>query len=191
VRISERKRQLREQSASVQRDSAVMEAAAPRPERKAQGRVAVARPPARSGKGSSKLAQSRTPVARKQRGPRFYAGFGFVGLLFSILLIQNTYSTYNNDHKAYPAKYSSYVRAEAAYPAKLAQYHQALAKHVTPAPKAPAKPVAPVDPTLSLGSFALPLLYVVLSLAYLYLAYRASRQQKVRATVIRAASART
>jgi len=189
VRISERKRQLREQSASVQRDSAVVEAAAPRPERKAQGRVAAARPSARSGRGSSRQTQSRAPVARKQRGPRFYAGFGFVGLLFSILLIQNTYSTYNTDHKAYPAKSTAYQRAEVAYPAKLAQYHQALAKHVTPAPKAPAKPVAPINPTLSLGSFALPLLYVVLSLAYLYLAYRASRQQKARATPIRAVPA--
>lgn len=189
MRISERKRQLREQNASVQRDSAVTEVAATRPERKAQGRAVAARPPARSGKTSSRQSQARQPVARKQRGPRFYAGFGFVGLLFSILLIQNTYSTYNNDHKAYPAKYSAYVRAEAAYPAKLVQYHQALAKHVTPAPKAPAKPVAPVDPTLSIGSFALPLLYVVLSLAYLYLAYRASRQQKARATPIRAAPA--
>lgn len=190
MRISERKRQLREQNAFVQRDSAITEESTTRPERKAQGRAVAARPASRSGKASGRQAQARTPVARKQRGPRFYAGFGFVGLLFSILLIQNTYSTYNSDHKAYPAKYAAYVRAEAAYPAKVTQYHAAVAKHVTPAPKAPTRPVAPVDPKLSIGSFALPLLYVVLSLAYLYLAFRASRQQKSRATPIRSAPAR-
>lgn len=114
--------------------------------------------------------------ARKQRGPRFYAGFGFVGLLFSILLIQNTISTYNSDHKAYPAKHAQYVAAAKAYPTELAKYQQAVAKHVKPAPKKPVAPKAPVDPTLSVGSFALPLLYIVLSLAYLYLAYRAKRQ---------------
>ncbi|HVA90277.1 MAG TPA: hypothetical protein VNL71_10585 [Chloroflexota bacterium] len=190
MRISERKRQLREQGASGQRESDSTDEQPVRPERAAQRSAVAARTPVRQRSTSSRQGKARTPVARKPRGPRFYAGFGFVGLLFSILLIQNTYSTYNSDHKAFPAKLSAYVRQSTAYPAAVATYHAALAKHVKPTPKAPVKPVAPVDPTLSIGSFALPLLYVVLSLAYLYLAYRASRQQKAPATPIRAAPAR-
>jgi hypothetical protein len=39
--------------------------------------------------------------------------------------------------------------------------------------------VAPQKPELNFGSFSLPILYLVLSVAYFYLGYRVTRQRQV------------
>ncbi|MGH2344578.1 MAG: hypothetical protein ACRDG4_05090, partial [Chloroflexota bacterium] len=101
-----------------------------------------------------------------------------IGLLFSLTLIWTTFSSYNTNHKAYPAARATYTAQSHAYPTAVAKYNEAKAHHVKPLPKAPVAPKAPTDPTLSAGSFALPILYVLLSVAYLYLAYRAAQQRK-------------
>jgi hypothetical protein len=190
VRISERKRQLREQAGSP---NALAERAEARV-RTSQQKASSAREP--SPRTSSGARQRQAPVsarARKQRGARFYAGFGIVGLFFSILLLSTTVTSYNSEKDKYPAKVRQYQAAQLAYPMILAQYNSAKAavatyqaavkKHVKPlpkapanmAPKAPAKPAAPVKPELNVISFALPILYGLLSIAYLYLAYRARK----------------
>jgi hypothetical protein len=184
VRISERKRQLREQGLSEHSEELAASESTPRAAKVQQARpTAVKATPRQAGKaGTSKTGtssrQARTRPARKQRGPRFYAGFGAIGLLFSLTLMWSTYSSYNTNHKAYPAAQATYVAQHHAYPTAVAAFKAAQAKHVKPAPKAPAVPKAPTNPTLSISSFALPILYLLLSVAYLYLAYRASRQAK-------------
>jgi hypothetical protein len=115
-----------------------------------------------------------------------------------VLLIQTTISSYNNDQNKYPAKVAAYHTAQHAYPAMVAAYHaaqqtystklaaydQAIKNHVKPLPVAPAKPVAPAQPvaptkpSLSIASFALPGLYAILSLAYIFLAYRAGQARR-------------
>jgi hypothetical protein len=196
VRISERKRQLREQGLSEHREDAGGSEPTPRAAKVQRARpTAVKATPRQAGKtGTSKAGtssgQTRTRPVRKQRGPRFYAGFGAVGLLFSLTLMWSTYSSYNTNHKAYPAAEATYIAQTHAYPTALAKFKAAQAKHVKPAPKAPAVPKAPSNPTLSLSSFALPILYVLLSVAYLYLAYRASRQAKSADGMPRASPAR-
>jgi hypothetical protein len=190
VRISERKRQLREQAGSP---TAIAERAQARV-RTSQQQASPARVAAP--RSSSGARQRQTPVttrARKQRGARFYAGFGIVGLFFSILLLSTTFTSYNSQKNDYPTKQAQYQAAKLVYPALLtqynaaktavAQYQAAVKKHVKPlpkapsnmAPKAPAKPVVPLKPELNVLSFALPILYGLLSIAYLYLAWRARK----------------
>jgi hypothetical protein len=57
-----------------------------------------------------------------------------------------------------------------------------VAHHIKPLPVLPHQPVAPQEPTISAGSFALPVLYMILSLAYLYLAYRAAQRTRAAGT---------
>jgi len=179
VRISERKRQLREQGLSEHREDLSASDPTPKAARVQRARPTAAKASSRqAGKTAASSSQTRVRPARKQRGPRFYAGFGAIGLLFSLTLIWSTYSNYNTNHNAYPKAEATYVAQSRAYPTALAEFKAAQAKHVKPAPKAPVAPKAPNNPTLSIGSFALPILYILLSLAYLYLAYRASRQAK-------------
>ena len=178
MRISERKRQLREQGLSGLREDLGASDQTPRAVRTPRARPTVVKGALRSsGKTGAQSSQARARPVRKQRGPRFYAGFGFIGLLFSLTLIWSTFSSYNTNHNAYPAAEATYVAQSHAYPTALARFKAAQAHHVKPAPKAPTAPKAPIDPTLSVSSFALPILYVLLSVAYLYLAYRASRQR--------------
>ncbi len=180
MRISERKRQLREGALTEPRGanhSDERPVAAARPARARATPVRQSpRPAAR--KPGTQRPTTQTRVVRKQRGPRFYAGFGIVGIFFSLILVQSTISNYNSQKKAYPAAYAKYLHNRTTYQAALTHYHAALAHHVHPIPKAPIAPVAPAVPTLSLTSFALPILYIALSLAYLYLAYRASRKNR-------------
>jgi hypothetical protein len=125
-------------------------------------------------------------------------GFGLVGIIFSVILIQVTISKYHDDQNKYPAAVAAYTVQKIQYPAALAKYHTlqkqytaalakynaAVAKHVQPAPvppKAPAapkEPVAPHVPTLDISSFSLPILYIALSLAYFFLGYRVNRQRQ-------------
>jgi len=179
VRISERKRQLREQGLSEHREDLGASEPTPKAAKVPRARpTAVKAAPRQAGKTNAPAGQARTRPARKQRGPRFYAGFGAIGLLFSLTLMWSTYSNYNTNHNAYPKAEATYVAQSRAYPTAVAKFKAAQAKHVKPAPKAPTAPKAPANPTLSLSSFALPILYILLSVAYLYLAYRASRQAK-------------
>jgi hypothetical protein len=197
VRISERKRQLREQAGSP---TAIAERARARE----QTIPAKATPERGStNRGSAGARQRQAPVAaraRKQRGSRFYTGFGIVGLFFSILLLSTTVSNYNSEKDKYPTKVTQYQANLLAYPAQVtqynaakaavAQYQAAVKNHVKPlpkapenmAPKAPAKPAAPVKPELNVISFALPILYGLLSIAYLYLAWRAAKVKKLTST---------
>jgi len=180
VRISERKRQLREQAVSGPREDLGASETTPKAARVARARPAPAKSaPRASSKSGARAPQPRARPVRKQRGPRFYAGFGVIGLLFSLTLIWTTFSSYNTNKNAYPAAQATYTAQSRAYPTAVAKYNEAKAQHVKPLPKAPVAPKAPTKPVLSLGSFALPILYVVLSLAYLYLAYRAAQQRKL------------
>jgi hypothetical protein len=116
--------------------------------------------------------------ARKQRSPRFFTTFGLVGIVFSVLLIILTINKYNDDQSKYPAAVATYQAAQTHYPTAVATYHAAIAKHVKPVPTAPKPPVAPQKPELDLGSFSLPILYLVLSVAYFYLGYRVNKQRQ-------------
>jgi hypothetical protein len=172
VRISERKRQLRDIADSpealaarqVQRAEHQARPATRKGPRQARGSVARS--------GSSAPSTAGSPRTRKPRGAGFYAGFGFFGLFFAVLLAGMTVTTYRGDNDKYPAKLQQYHSAQAAYTGQLARYHQAVQKHAKPAPVAPKVPVVPKKPALDMASFALPGLYGLLSLAYLYLAYR-------------------
>jgi hypothetical protein len=182
VRISERKRQLRERSDSLiahDRDTSRGERAAVRK------RTAGATPstPPRASRGSTRQQSSnrqqptsRPARAARQRSPRFYFSFGLVGLVLSAILAYSTVASYRSAVSKYPHQV-------AAYPSLLKQYHAALAKyqaahgHGVSLPKAP---TAPSHPTLTILDFLLPILYSTLSIAYLYLAYRASKQQEAR-----------
>jgi hypothetical protein len=170
VRISERKRQLRERAGSP---GALTERANARAAAPTRAAVASRNGTQQSASGARQRPSATPARARKQRGPRFYAGFGVVGLFFSLLLIYTTFTTYNHDTSVYPAKVAAYHSAQMTYNTKHAAYVSAVAHHVKPLPAVPAKPVAPTKPTLSIASFALPVLYAVLSVAYLFLAYRA------------------
>jgi hypothetical protein len=107
---------------------------------------------------------------------------GFVGLVLSAFLIETTATSYNHDKSAYPAALAAYHKSLAAYHTALAKYQAAVAHHVKPLPAMPHAPVAPHEPTLSAASFALPVLYAVLSLVYLFLAYRVWRQNQAGGT---------
>jgi len=110
--------------------------------------------------------------AARQRGPRFFATFGIMGVVFAVLLIFTTISRYTTNHNDYPHKLSAYTAARLAY-------EKAVAQHAHILPKAPG--AAPIAPTLSASDFFLPALYLVLSLAYLGLAYRANRMRRLQA----------
>jgi hypothetical protein len=127
----------------------------------------------------SKRRTVQTRPARKQRSPRFFSTFGLVGIAFSVLLIIITINKYHDDQNKYPAAVATYAAAQTHYPTAVATYRAALAKHVNPTPTAPKAPVAPQKPELNAGSFSLPVLYLVLSVAYFYLGYRTTRQRKL------------
>ena len=201
MRISERKRQLREvggdPDALAQRQT--LRAAA---QAQPVARKASVRPRAETGSARTKATSKPTTPARtrKPRGSGFYTGFGAFGLFFSILFGATTYTTYRSDTDKYPAKVTAYhaeqrtyatqlkaydmaQAALTAYHKQLSTYNTAVAKHVKPLPAKPAKapqavskpkalPAAPSKPELNAGSFMLPILYSVLSIAYLYLGYR-------------------
>ncbi|MDB5074801.1 MAG: hypothetical protein JWO42_980 [Chloroflexi bacterium] len=172
MRISERKRQLRERAGSSGTLAGRVEA------RAAAATTAVAslrKAPRQSTTGARQRSTAAPTRVRKQRGPRFYAGFGIIGLFFSILLIQTTISSYNHDQSTYPTKVAAYHAAQMTYNTKHVAYLNAVAHHVKPLPAVPAVPVAPTHPSLNVASFALPVLYAILSIAYLFLAYRASQ----------------
>jgi hypothetical protein len=106
---------------------------------------------------------------------------------------------YLSNQSQYPARLAQYQAAQRAYPAKLAAYQTAIKKHVKPtpatpkqpiAPVAPKQPVAPTKPELNATSLALPGLYALLSIAYLYLGYRASRTARLNRTNAGPTSAR-
>jgi hypothetical protein len=140
----------------------------------------VARGAARSSAtrdGKRGAAATVRPV-RKQRSPRFFATFGLVGIVFSLFLIILTINKYHDDQNKYPAAVASYAVAQTHYPTAVATYHAALAQHIKPTPTAPKPPVAPQKPELSFSSFSLPVLYLVLSVAYFYLGYRVNRQRQ-------------
>jgi hypothetical protein len=202
VRISERKRQLREVAdnpdALVQRQN--LRAAAQAQPQPVARKVSV-RPRAEA--GSTKVRASAAPAGkagkRKPRGSGFYTGFGAFGLFFAVLFGATTYSTYRSDSDKYPGKVVAYHAAQVtyakqikaydiaqtaltAYHKQLSSYNTAVSKHVKPLPAKPIAPqavgkpkalqAAPTKPVLNMGSFALPVLYALLSIAYLYLGYR-------------------
>lgn len=177
MRISERKKHLRERS------GALVHAAEPAAGRVDAGATARAKPvrakPARGARSGAAQGTGRraAPAARPQRSPRFFATFGIVGIVFSLILIEVTISKYRDDQSKYPAAVAHYHAAQAQYPAALAAYRTALAKHVHPVPAAPKPPVAPQEPVLNVSSFSLPVLYLVLSIAYFYLGYRVRKRQ--------------
>ncbi len=125
------------------------------------------------GKSAVTPAKART---RKPRGSGFYTGFGLFGLCFSVIFGISTYTTYNSDTTKYPAKVAAYNAAEATYSKQLTAYNTAVAKHAKTIPAKPKAPQKPTKPELNAGSFALPVLYALLSIAYLYLGYRARMQ---------------
>jgi hypothetical protein len=167
MRISERKRRLRD--ASSRPVQHVQQPVTPR-EHPAKGESTRAQQSARGksrGAGKTSSAPAR-PV--RMRGPRFYGGFGALGLVLSALLAWSTYSSYQ-------AAVDKYHKALAAYPKQLATYREALARYQADHSHHVAKPILPPQPhapVLSVMDFLLPILYAALSLAYLYLAYRAS-----------------
>ena len=112
----------------------------------------------------------------RQRGPRFYWTIGAIGVVFASVLAQSTYASYNNAKDKYPAKLHQYQGALARYKADLATYQSGLAHHAQHLVK-PHIPTLPVHPTLEIGSFFLPILYLLLSVSYIYLGYRASKRQ--------------
>jgi hypothetical protein len=174
VRISERKKRLRERSTSLahQADGAVTrERPAPR------ARVARPKPSTQVARGATRQPQRATTRPARKRSPRFYLGFGLVGLVLSAVLAETTFANYNSAVNKYPA-------AKAAYRVSLAHYQQALARyhaahgHGVVLPKAP---TPPHQPTLTILDFMLPILYGVLSVAYLYLGYRTAQRMKAQA----------
>ena len=177
MRISERKRQLREQADSVARGGEAPRERVERPARTAASRPTSTRQSARAATKRTSTGRVAAAPPRRTRGPRFYAGFGIVGLIFSLILIQSTISTYNADVKSYPSRLAHYLIGKQQYAAALTRYNNAVAHHQHPLPKRLPLPTAPVHPQLSLASFSLPILYSCLSLAYLYLAYRARQRQ--------------
>ncbi len=184
MRISERKRQLREKGGSATTDHPTPSprpapVPKPRPVRQTNSRATAARPAPRTGKAA---ATASTRPAPRQRGSRFYGGVGIAGLVLSGILIESTVVSYNHNKSAYPAALATYRKNLAAYHAALARYQAAVAHHIKPLPVLPHQPVAPQEPTISAGSFALPVLYMILSLAYLYLAYRAAQRTRAAGT---------
>lgn len=171
MRISERKRRLREQSTSPIQHTAVtkkepIQRSASTPK---AGRATGA---AKQARGSATQRPVRTP---RTRGPRFYAGFGVIGLLLSGVLAWSTYSRHLDAVSKYHKDVASYPHLLATYKQNLAKY---LATTVHKLPK-PTMPAVPHEPVIGLTDFLLPILYGVLSLAYLYLAYRAVFQRKL------------
>ena len=176
MRISERKKQLRERTAgtAVRPDRpSPQERQAPRLRPARQATPAASRPASRR---SGQPLPATTRQARK-RSPRFYLGFGLVGLVFSVILVQSTVANYNSAHSKYLTKLAQYHTA-------LAKYHDALAKYAAQHGHNVAKPQPPVipqAPTLTITDFLLPILYGLLSIAYLYLGYRASKKNQAQA----------
>ena len=113
-----------------------------------------------------------------------------IGIFFSILLIQITVATYNSNLSKYHTAKARYPAAQAAYQHALASYHTALAKHVRPTPVAPHAPAVPVAPVLNIASFSLPVLYLVLSIAYFFLAWRAGRRRQAEPQLTSSSSSR-
>lgn len=203
MRISERKRQLREvaNNPGALAERQVLRAAA---QAQPAARKTSVRPKTETTGARAKATATPSPKARarKQRGSGFYTGFGVFGLCFALIFGFTTVNTYRSDSDKYPAKIKAYQSAQVAYAKQLTQYHAvqvtytkelaayktAVAKHTTPLPvkpkappSAPPKPkvlqsAAPTKPELSASSFMLPVLYALLSIAYLYLGRRAKMQ---------------
>lgn len=177
MRISERKKQLRDRSSS---EAARHQISSTREEPAVARERAPRAPSSRAARGSTRQQQQQTkrPVRQKRpRGPRFYYGFGIVGLVLSAILAESTVASYHSAVAKYPAALTAYHTALAKYQTALAHYHAAHA----PGAKAPTMPTMPQQPTLSAMDFVLPILYGALSIAYLYLGYRAFKQQKAQA----------
>lgn len=138
-------------------------------------RTARATTTRRPGRASTRQPQT-TRAARpaRKRSPRFYYGFGLVGIVLSAILAESTVANYNKAVSDYPGKLAAYHAAMAKYQAALDKYH-AVHGHGMSLPKAPS---APVHPTLSILDFILPILYGALSIAYIYLGYRTTRAQQ-------------
>lgn len=96
------------------------------------------------------------------------------GLVLSVVLIVTTVTSYNDAKSSYPAKLATYRANLAHYRDLLARY---TAAHGRGLPK-PTSPTAPSTPELTAFAFALPLLYLVLSVAYLYLGYRVAQKRR-------------
>ena len=125
----------------------------------------------------SSARQAAPPRQVRQRGPRFYWTIGAIGVVFASVLGQSTYASYNSAKDKYPAKLHQYQELLARYKTDLASYQSGLAHHAQHLVK-PHSPSAPVQPTLEIGSFFLPILYLLLSVSYIYLGYRASKRQQ-------------
>jgi hypothetical protein len=174
VRISERKKQLRERSSS--------EAAHHVTASSGEARIARERAPrassSRAARGSTRQQQqqqtSRPARKARPRSPRFYYGFGLVGLVLSAILAESTVASYRSAVNKYPALLKAYHTALAKYQTVLAQYHAAHPHGTNP----PKPPTMPHQPTLTAMDFALPVLYGALSVAYLYLGYRTFKRQQ-------------
>jgi hypothetical protein len=184
VRISERKRQLRDSAGNpevlAQRQSLRASAQAKPVARKASGRARAESSSDRTSKGAS--APAANARVRKPRGSGFYTGFGAFGLCFAIIFGISTITTYRSDNDKYPTKLAQYHTAQATYTKQLSAYDTAVSKHAKKVPAKPKAPAQPTKPALSAGSFMLPVLYGVLSIAYLYLGYRARTQAAAAAT---------
>ena len=184
MRISERKRQLREQG---ENPDALAQRQAKRAS--AQAQPVARKPSARAQSSAGQKSQAKDTAApaantraRKPRGSGFYTGFGVFGLCFAIIFGITTFNQYRSDSDSYPTKVKQYHAAQVKYPEQLAQYNEAVAKHANPLPAKPKAPTPPTKPELSAGSFALPVLYALLSIAYLYLGYRARTQSATSST---------
>ena len=173
MRISERKRQLREQAGAI----------GPHAERTVptQSLEPRARQPRRPIRGSAAPRGSARQVAPqrqiKQRGPRFYWTIGAIGVVFAAILAQSTYTSYTSAKDKYPGKLAQYQTALARYKADLVTYQAGLAHHAQHLVN-PHAPTTPIHPTLEIGSFFLPILYLLLSVTYVYLGYRANKRQQ-------------
>jgi hypothetical protein len=82
-------------------------------------------------------------------------------LVLSAILAESTIANYNS--------------AVSKYPSQLAAYHTAMAKYQAAHGHGMKLPKLPTHPTLTAFDFLLPILYGTLSIAYLYLGYRAYR----------------
>ena len=180
MRISERKQKLRERSGSGLLEPDGVPARAKRTAQPRAARTVASRGTGKSSARATTTTRRAGAKPRAQRGPRFFSIFGIVGIFFSVILIQSTVAKHNSDQSAYTTAVKHYPAAKAAYAAALSKYHQALAHHAHPTPVAPHVPAVPHAPSaLNIASFSLPILYIALSLAYLFLAYRAARQKRL------------
>lgn|GEM_PF-2509488 len=198
MRISERKRQLRDSAAdpgmieerAVKRVTAQSQAVARRSSAAKQADRSGRRPSS----GTKQSVVQTPPRVRKQRGPTFYNVIGVIGLVFAVWLADITVNNYNSNTNAYPGKVKQYQTAQArysiyehelgVYQAAVVRHNAAVKQHAKQVPAVPKKPIAPakpgsspVKPVISASDFALPILYGLLSLAYLYLGYRARRMR--------------